>query len=189
MSMTSLTPSDRKKLTGHTASIAAGAVLLIMGIIVFFKRGEALGVISGLLANAAFIAGIITLVVRILQMTAEQKSIPELDFLIWFIVGLIFKTGLIQTLGMIAVLLIGAFIALFGIRSIIADVKEKRSGAGILIAALITAAGVIVMLRAGAIFNSGIGICISLIMVIWGIRMISDGAARLRYLYNFRGLE
>lgn len=183
-----ISKSDKKQLVGIFFWFAAGAAMIIMGIAAIINCAKAILTISNIIGGFSLITGTITLIVRFYQSKVMKKGF-RLDFIIWFVLAfLFFNTVLLQKLGKIAFIIIGAAVLISSVNMFISAMADKRPAA-VILPLFPAVLGLWVIFNAEAVFTNMAALAVGIYLIIHGLIITYEWVGRVKYFRNFRGLE
>lgn len=186
--------SDKKEFAGLVLWFAAGAAMVITGVLALINHAKTVNAVSGVLGVCALITGIITLLVRFYQLKVSGKRAFSLDGLIWIVIALLlFNTNILSKLGKLAFIIGGVVMLVQGVRSFFAARRAKSESEWyiprMIFSVIFIALGIIVIANAQRIFEGMIVLAIGVYFIVHGTIILYDWIGRAKYFHNFIGLD
>lgn len=189
-----MSENDKKKITELALRFAAGAAMIITGIVALCNSGKTIGVISGALGIAAMAAGIVSLVMRFILGKSDGGGRVSIGGIVWVVIAvLLLNTSLLSKLGKTVVMIIGIAVLVSSVKFFMGARESRQRNEEFIpkavLAGVLVLAGILLIINAQAIFDGLITIAVGAYFIIHGTVFLYEWLGRLRYFRNFRGVE
>ena len=189
-----LTRSDKKNLIFLILWLLAGLGMVTIGIVAFIRRNDTINTVSGVLGVCALLTGIVTAVIRFAQHRLMGGSRFTLDWIIWIALAiLLFNTNILNRIGSLAFVILGAFMVCEGIRAFICALNSRADNQWyvprLVFSVIITVLGIVVICNSMKIFKGMVVLSVGVFFIVHGLNILNDWIGRAKYFYNYRGTE